>query len=211
MIVSRPRKYVRSSGSSGSPCSRACSSAAGTSGSSMNPYCTRTLNRSCPSGSIGHAIVGRHMRLLRRGHGEHDDVVVEHLVVAKVVRERRRRAGRLRGHEDSGPGHADRLYRLDRGHELVERDRARRQPLGDEAAPGLPGRHQREEQQRDRQRDPAALQDLQRVGAEEREVDRSGTAPSRRTAAGFGHCQRSVMTTYSSSTVMTIVSVTAMP
>ena len=31
------------------------------------------------------------------------------------------------------------------------------------------------------------------------------------TAAGFGHCHRSVMTTYSNSTVITIVSVTAMP
>ena len=31
------------------------------------------------------------------------------------------------------------------------------------------------------------------------------------TAAACGHCHRSVMTTYSSSTVMTIVNVTAMP
>jgi hypothetical protein len=33
-------------------CSRACASACGTSGSSMNPYCTRTLNKSWGSRSI---------------------------------------------------------------------------------------------------------------------------------------------------------------
>ena len=37
--------------------------------------------------------------------------------------------------------------------------------------PGLPGGHQREQAQRDGQRDPATLQNLQRIGAEEREVD----------------------------------------
>ena len=52
MMVSRPSKYVTSSASSSNPCSRACSSASGTFGSSMNPYWTRTLNMSCPRGWI---------------------------------------------------------------------------------------------------------------------------------------------------------------
>ena len=57
---------------------------------------------------------------------------------------------------------------------------------------------------------PAALHQLEGVGAEERQIDvRKNTSAA--TATGLGQRQRSVSTTYSSSTVITIVSATAMP
>ena len=61
---------------------------------------------------------------------------------------------------------------LDRGEKVLDRHGARRQTCGHELASGLPGRHQREQQPADDQRQPAAVRDLQRVGAEERQVDR---------------------------------------
>ncbi len=152
------------------------------------------------------------MRLLRRGHGQHDDVFVQHLVVAQIVRERRRCAGRLRGHEDRGARHARRLCTRDTMAmnsssgiaRAVSRSATSRRPvfhvvISVNSATATTSVH------------PAALHDLQRVGAEERDVDGQEHRHRRAIADGFGQCHRSVITTYSSSTVMIIVSVTAMP
>ena len=99
----------------------------------------------------------------------------------------------------------------DRAHEVLERVGARRQALGDQPPAGLPGRHQREADGGDDERQPAALDDLEQVGAEEREVDDQedgGDADGRRQRPAPS---ARVITTSSSSAVITIVIVTATP
>ena len=55
---------------------------------------------------------------------------------------------------------------------MIDRDGARGQPLRDDAAAGLPRRHQREDERADEDGDPSPLRDLQQVRTEEREVHR---------------------------------------
>mgnify|MGYP003693575713 CR=1 FL=1 len=100
---------------------------------------------------------------------------------------------------------------LDGPENVLERHRPRREARRDQPASGLPGRHQREEHRADDQRQPSAVRDLQDVRAEERQVDRQENARSPaapRPAATSSVRSRS---TCSSTAVITIVSVTAMP
>ena len=64
--------------------------------------------------------LGRDMRHLRSGDGQDDDMLVQHLVVAEVVRERRRCARRLCGHEHRRAGDSGWLHGRNRLHELVD-------------------------------------------------------------------------------------------
>ena len=99
-------------------------------------------------------------------------MLVKNLVVTQVVRERRRSAARLRSHEHRGAGHSNRGRRRDGSHELFERNSARLQPFRDDAAAGLPRGHQREDDCTHDEWQPAAVQHLQQVRAEERKIDR---------------------------------------
>ncbi len=138
------------------------------------------------------AIVGGDMRLLRRGDGQHHNMFVQDFVMAEIVRERRWCSDRLRGHEDRGARHAQGPRLGHHGDELFKWDGARSQPLCDQPPSRLPRCHQREEQYRNSQRDPAALHHLQRVGAEEGDVDQQerrhhGEYQRRRPVPHLGH------------------------
>ena len=145
-------------------------------------------------------------------HGQDDDVLVQHLVVAQVVRQRRRRAARLRGHEDRGararaPAGLAATAAMNSSSgtaRAVRRSATSRRPvfhvvISVNSTPPITSGSQ------------PPCDDLQQVGAEERQVDGqedAGDGERDRRAASF---QRSVVTTCSSSAVITIVSVTAMP
>jgi hypothetical protein len=57
-------------------------------------------------------------------------------------------------------------------HEVIDWNRARREPLGDDPPSRLPCRHHGEDEAATMKGQPSALRHLQQVGAEEREVDR---------------------------------------
>jgi hypothetical protein len=108
------------------------------------------------------------------------------------------------------PGHANRRRRRNRGEEVLDRNRARDETLGDDAAAGLPRRHDGEDTRADQNRQPSALEQLQQVGAEEGEVDRQEDRRDRKRQR-LGHRHRSTAMTCSSTAVITIVIVTAIP
>ena len=106
---------------------------------------------------------------------------MKHLVVLEVVQKHRRRAGGVRGHEDRRPRNPVRRRRamssrkssIGSAFALDER----RQPR----PPLLPGGHEGVDHDRHGEREPAAVRDLEQVGAEEGEVDdqEAATAPRR--------------------------------
>ena len=106
---------------------------------------------------------------------------MNHAVVLKIVQQRQRCAVGIPAHEHRGALHAMRRIHRDALDEHVERQDARRQTLAEQSASGFPGGHDREEHGANRQREPAAVQDLEGVGREERDFqDHEPTAQQSR-------------------------------
>ena len=93
----------------------------------------------------GDLLVGWHVRHRLRRHHQRDDVLVEHLVVAEVVDQCRRRAARLRGHEYRRAWTRARARVSTVGEKVLDRQRPRRQPRRHQLASGFPGGHEREQ------------------------------------------------------------------
>ena len=130
------------------------------------------------------AAVFHHLRDVLRHHGQEDDVLVQHLVVAEVVYEYLRGAARVRGEEDRGAGHPRRRLLLHLSEELLERHRASAEHAREEAGPPPPRRHDQEDRGRDEERYPASMGDLWQIGGEERELDREKACRHERRAKG---------------------------
>ncbi len=96
---------------------------------------------------------------------------MQDLVVSKVVGKRGRNAARLRRHEHRGARHTRGTGGLDRAEELLDRYRSRGQTRRDELPSLLPGRHERDEESSDEQRQPPTVRNFERVGCEERQID----------------------------------------
>ena len=134
------------------------------------------------------------------------------LLCRRLCSQRRRRAARLRRHEDRGARHPGGRLPFD-----VARGtwRSGWPATSSRSAtirrPGLPGGHHREEDRADHQRQPAAVGDLQRVGAEEGEVDGQEDTGDGKHDAGEASPIARWRPRAAGSTVISIVSVTAMP
>jgi hypothetical protein len=87
------------------------------------------------------------------------------------MEQRPRYAVGIGGHEDAGTIDALRSAGFDTGNEGLERYRILSEFLVEQLAPELPGRQQRKHRQPQRQRKPAAIEDLDDVGREEGKVD----------------------------------------
>src|SRR6266446_107467 len=133
------------------------------------------------------ALLLEHMRHVLGLHLHHYDPLVQHLVVLEGVEQRQRNTRWVAGHEDRRPGNARRVIRLDRGDEFTELERVARALFREQTATAPPCRHDGEDQCCDDDREPAALGDLQQIGAEKCQIDegedrkhgyRDGEAPS---------------------------------
>ncbi len=165
-----------------------------------------------PWPKLAHAdlLIRWHVRNRLRGDHQRDDMLMKNLVVSQIVRERRRSASWLRRHEHGCARNA-RGPRLDDSKQKVfYRHGTRRQTRCHDFTSCLPGRHQREQQTANDERQPPTVRDLQNVRAKKRQIDRQKDAGDGDATIG-DHFQRSVATTCSSTAVITIVSVTAMP
>ncbi len=82
---------------------------------------------------------------------------------------------------------------------------------GDSDAPPEPAPHDEEHRGGDDQRDPAAIEELQHVGREQRSVDYDEQAEHRDRELPHGHFQARTASANTSTLVTSIVPVTAMP
>ena len=119
----------------------------------------------------GHAVdVGDLRDFLRRQRHQHD-LVMQHLVVLEMMQQHRRRHIRNRGQEHRHAGHAQRLAPLDVGNEEVEWQRCLGEDTGHLLPSATPRAHQQVDHRASREREPAALDELDHVGAEEGKVN----------------------------------------
>ena len=164
------------------PCRPQNCRTAGTFGVSMKPYDACTRKNPWPSGSIWMRSVAAHLGHLRGDDREQDHLLVQHLVVLEVMQQHDRRALGVGRHEHRGALHAHRLPTLDVREEHVDRHRAALQNRAQNRAAALPRRHQREHEQRDGERHPAAVRDL-RAGSRGRTRGRSARKNARNAPA----------------------------
>src|SRR5271155_2309819 len=99
------------------------------------------------------------------------DALVQHLVVLEGMQQGDRNMCDVAGHEDSRPRDAGRPVGLDRLDELLERHRVPGAQLGEQPTAAPPCSHYREHDYRDDDREPAAVGNLQQIGAKEGKID----------------------------------------
>ena len=133
------------------------------------------------------ALLLGHMRHVAGFDLHHHDPLVQHLVVLEGVQQRGRDMPQVAGHKDRRPRNACRFLGVEPVDELTQRQRVACAPFGEQTAASPPRRHNGEDQCGDDDREPAALADLQQVGAQKRQIDeakdgkeghRQGEAPS---------------------------------
>ena len=103
--------------------------------------------------------------------GEDDVLLVQHAIVLETVQQRGRRAFRIAGEKHRRSGHALRWLALEHAHQIVERGL---EPAGlveqkPRAAP--PRIHHEHDDDAERERHPAAFDDLEHVGRQKGQVD----------------------------------------
>ena len=128
----------------------------------------------------------RHRRDLLRRDGHQDHLLVQHLVVLEVVQQHRRRAVGVRGQEHRGARAraAAAACAMSARKRSMRQARSRCSMRGELAPPALPGGHQQcRPTAASDQREPAAVGDLDQVGAEEGQVDDQEEPGQRRHAA----------------------------
>ena len=114
-------------------------------------------------------VLGR-VRHVFGDHGEEHHLLVQDFVMDQVVDQGRRGAVGGAVHEHGRSRDADRRLGGEVGEQHLERHRLLEHALGEDLAPALPGGHQQVDADRHRQRHPAAVLDLERVGDQERDV-----------------------------------------
>ncbi len=123
------------------------------------------------------ALRDRHFRHLGGDNRKQNHVLVEHLVVLEVVQEHEWRVFRLGCQEHRGAGNARgleapvRILVAQIPEQRIEGDRSIHEQAAHDQASTLPRRHQGENPERDDERHPTTLHDLEHVGGEEREID----------------------------------------
>ena len=140
-----------------------------------------------------------------------DDVLlVQHLVVLEAVQQRRGRAFRIAGEKHRRPRNPLRRLSLQHAHQIVER---RLEPAGfleQEPRAAPPRVHHQHDDAAERQRHPAALDDLEHVGGKKSQIDEEERQHQRRRGDGDQRHIRQ-MTMKAIMPVTTMVPVTAMP
>ena len=156
------------------------------------------------------ALVGRHERRVLDGHMHQQHALVQHLVVLEIVQQRAGNRIAARGQEHGGAGHAHRRL-LGAFQEQVDRHRFVADALQMRAPSDAPGLHQEEHAGRDEDRQPAAFDDLDRVGGEEHDVDEAEQRRTPRPPATTPHFHCLAATSETLKVSITITPVTAMP
>src|SRR6266446_1656097 len=116
-------------------------------------------------------LLARDMRHILGLDLHHHHPLVQYLVVLEGVQKRGWDMPQVTGHEDRRSRNPRRLIRGKPRDELVQRHRVARAKLSKQPAAAPPRSHYRENEHRDRDREPAALADFQQIGAEKGQVD----------------------------------------
>ena len=117
----------------------------------------------------------------RRGFNGQDDVLlVQHLVVLQTVHQGRRRTGRIAGQEYRGTGNPLRWPLFQHRHQIGQRKLQLARFFEQKPAAAPPGVHQQHDHGPQRQRHPAALEYLQEVRREERQIKKQEWRNQRR-------------------------------
>ena len=111
------------------------------------------------------------MRRLFHIHGQEHDALMHDLVVLHIVQQRGGDSVRVPRHEHRGTGNARDHFVGQVAEKVFDRDALRGQPLGQHMPSRSPRRHQREDDDGDHEREPAAFADLDHIRCEEREID----------------------------------------
>ncbi len=121
-----------------------------------------------------------HSRRVRRDNSQHDDLLVEHLVVLQVVEHPQvARGRRCRAKNTALPGTRDGGSCEMLATRTVDSGRCAVKPLGDKVPSLFPCRHHGEHAGADDQREPRPVCDLGEVGTEEGKVDDEKEADKR--------------------------------
>src|SRR5262249_46101090 len=108
--------------------------------------------------------------LLRDDFQEHHELM-QYLIVSDGLQKGWRRALKRLGQKDGVTRHADWMASQEVLQKLSKWRHGEVQIVGDQGPPTTPGRHHREERQAEHERKPAALPDLQHIGAEKPQVN----------------------------------------
>ncbi len=128
----------------------------------------------------------------------------------EAVQERGRRAFRIAGEKNRRARYPMRRLRFQTADQIAQRHLEPARLLEQDARAAPPGQHDDDEQLANQQREPAAVENLQKIGA--RKVVSIAASGTIRAAATMGfHFHTFQITTNAISVVTTIVPVTAMP
>ena len=112
-------------------------------------------------------------------HGDKQVLLVQYLVVLEVVQQGIGYRASFGRQEDGRAIHPGGRADEDRFQKVLEVDGIGAQLVVQQAAPFLPGHHEREHDAANHQREPAALEQLEQVGGEERQVHHKEAARGR--------------------------------
>ena len=117
------------------------------------------------------ALLGTDVRYVFGHHGEKHDLLVQDLVMREIQHQRGRRAVGAAIHEHSRSWHANGRLGGEIGQQQLERNRLFHHPSCEDLSSSLPGTHYEVQCDRDYQRHPSTVPDLERIGSQERQIN----------------------------------------